>query len=136
VRLGNGALLSRFHRLLIVTTPLGKIVFEFTAPASPERHREALAIFTNTSTSDPSIARLSDASVGPALYDAIARFLDGLGVPRGLKAVGYTSADVGRLVEGTIPQRRVLDLAPGIGDVFGSDGREALQGIIEKSLEY
>jgi hydroxyacid-oxoacid transhydrogenase len=85
---------------------------------------------------DDRVARLTDADVGPALFDAIAAFLDGLGVPRGLKAVGYGAGDVARLVDGTIPQRRVLDLAPGIGDVVGSDGREALTAIIERSLEY
>lgn len=40
------------------------------------------------------------------------------------------------LVEGTLPQRRVLDLAPGIGDVIGSDGKEHLTRIMESSLEY
>jgi hydroxyacid-oxoacid transhydrogenase len=85
---------------------------------------------------DPRVSRLADADVGSALYDAIAKFLDVLGVPRGLKAVGYSKADVARLVDGTIPQRRVLDLAPGIGDVVGADGREALTGIIERSLEF
>lgn len=50
--------------------------------------------------------------------------------------MGYTAADVPRLVEGTLPQRRVLDLAPGIGDMVGEDGREALTKIIERSLEY
>jgi hydroxyacid-oxoacid transhydrogenase len=82
------------------------------------------------------VSRLPDADVGAALFDAIAQFLDGLNVPRGLKAVGYSKADVGNLVEGTIPQRRVLDLAPGIGDVVGADGKEALTRIIERSLEY
>ena len=48
----------------------------------------------------------------------------------------YKASDVDLLVEGTIPQRRVLDLAPGIGDVFGSDGREHLTKIMENSLEY
>lgn len=37
-------------------------------------------------------------------------------MPRGLKAVGYTESDVERIVQGTLPQRRVLDLAPGIGE--------------------
>ncbi|KAF9534330.1 alcohol dehydrogenase [Crepidotus variabilis] len=114
----------------------GPAVFQFTAPSSPERHREALAIFNQTTISDPSIARIPDRDIGAHLYEAIARFLDGLGVPRGLKAVGYKSSDVERLVEGTIPQRRVLDLAPGIGDVFGSDGKEHLTKIMENSLEY
>jgi hydroxyacid-oxoacid transhydrogenase len=40
------------------------------------------------------------------------------------------------LVEGTMPQRRVLDLAPGIGDVIGSDGKEHLTRIMESSMEY
>lgn len=48
----------------------------------------------------------------------------------------YTHSDVDALVEGTIPQRRVLDLAPGIGDVAGADGREHLARILEQSMEY
>lgn len=48
----------------------------------------------------------------------------------------YTSDDIPRLVEGTLPQRRVLDLAPGIGDVAGADGREYLTSIIERSMQY
>ncbi|KAK7049524.1 hypothetical protein VNI00_005555 [Paramarasmius palmivorus] len=114
----------------------GPAVFQFTSPSSPDRHREALAIFTNTNVSDPSITRIPDSEIGAYLYEAIARFLDGLGVPRGLKAVGYKSSDVGMLVEGTIPQRRVLDLAPGIGDFVGEDGRHHLTKILENSLEY
>ncbi|GBE79611.1 alcohol dehydrogenase [Sparassis latifolia] len=111
-------------------------VFQFTAPSSPSRHREALAIFHGTTPSDPTISAIPDVEIGAHLYEAIARFLDNLGVPRGLKAVGYTKADVGKLVDGTIPQRRVLDLAPGIGDVAGADGREHLTRIIENSFEY
>lgn len=111
-------------------------VFQFTAPSSPSRHREALAIFQNTTPLDPSISAIPDSAIGAHLYEAIARFLDNLGVPRGLKAVGYTKADIPSLVDGTIPQRRVLDLAPGIGDVAGADGREHLTNIIERSLEY
>lgn len=41
-----------------------------------------------------------------------------------------------RLVKGTIPQRRVLDLAPGIGDVAGEDGEHHLTNILEASLSY
>lgn len=112
------------------------LVFEFTAPSSPDRHRQALAIFKGTTVSDPSIASIPASDIGLHLYEAIARFLDGLGVPRGLKAIGYTSSDIDMLVEGTLPQRRVLDLAPGIGDFVGQDGRQHIARMLERSLEY
>ncbi|KAF7292482.1 alcohol dehydrogenase [Mycena chlorophos] len=114
----------------------GPAVFEFTAPSSPNRHREILSIFQNTNPSDPTIARIPDVDLGAHVYETIARFLDGLGVPRGLKALGYKSSDIAALADGTIPQRRVLDLAPGIGDVVGEDGREHLTRLLERSLEY
>ncbi|KAJ8509331.1 hypothetical protein ONZ45_g8505 [Pleurotus djamor] len=122
------------HGISVALT--GPAVFQFTAPSSPERHRQALAVFTSTSPSDASITKIPDSDIGTHLYEAIARFLDGLGVPRGLRAVGYKRSDVDMLVEGTMPQRRVLDLAPGIGDVVGEDGRQHLAKIIENSLEY
>ncbi|KAG8923385.1 hypothetical protein FRC01_012823 [Tulasnella sp. 417] len=122
------------HGISVALT--GPAVFKFTAPSAPDRHRLALSIFSGLPESDPSISRLPNQEVGKRLYDEIARFLDGLGVPRGLKAVGYNKGDVQRLVEGTLPQRRVLDLAPGIGDVVGEDGAEHLTGIMEDSLEY
>ncbi|GJE84391.1 iron-containing alcohol dehydrogenase [Phanerochaete sordida] len=122
------------HGVTVALT--GPAVFQFTAPSAPSRHREALAIFKHTTPSDPSIASIPDAAIGQHLYEAIAQFLDGINVPRGLKAVGYTSADIPRLVEGTLPQRRVLDLAPGVGNVAGEDGREHLTHIIENSMSY
>jgi hydroxyacid-oxoacid transhydrogenase len=79
---------------------------------------------------------IPDSEIGAHLYESIARFLDGLGVPRGLKAVGYDRNDIEKLVEGTLPQRRVLDLAPGIGDIAGEDGRHHLTRIMESSMEY
>lgn len=68
-----------------------RLVFEFTAPSSPDRHRQILAIFNSTTISDPSIARIPNSDIGRHLYEAIVRFLDGLSVPRGLKAVGSVS---------------------------------------------
>ncbi|KIY49198.1 iron-containing alcohol dehydrogenase 1 [Fistulina hepatica ATCC 64428] len=122
------------HGISVALT--GPAVFEFTAPSSPDRHRQVLAVFLRTPVSDPSVARIPDAEIGKHLHEAIARFLDNLNVPRGLKAIGYSSSDLDKLVEGTIPQRRVLDLAPGIGDVVGEDGRLLLRNILEKSLTY
>jgi len=122
------------HGISVALT--GPAVFKFTSPSSPDRHRTVLATFRGLSPSDPELARIPDADIGSYLFDAIARFLDDLGVPRGLSAVGYTSDDVPRLVQGTLPQRRVLDLAPGIGDFVGEDGHEHLTNIMHASLKY
>ncbi|KAI0036725.1 iron-containing alcohol dehydrogenase 1 [Vararia minispora EC-137] len=122
------------HGISVALT--GPAVFQFTAPSAPDRHRQVLAVFKGTTPRDASITSISDASVGQHLFEEIARFLDELGVPRGLKAVGYAREDVSMLVDGTIPQRRVLDLAPGVGDVAGEDGREHLTKLLESSLEY
>jgi hydroxyacid-oxoacid transhydrogenase len=64
------------------------LVFQFTAPSSPARHRQALAILKSTTLSDSSITNIPESEIGAYLYEAIARFLDDLDVPRGLKAVG------------------------------------------------
>ena len=122
------------HGISVALT--GPSVFKFTAPSSPDRHREALAVFRGVSQHEDSITRLPDRDVGDALYDAIARFLENLGVPRGLKAVGYTSADIPRMVDGTIPQRRLLGVAPGIANIAGEDSREHLTMILEEAMEY
>ncbi|KAI0307098.1 iron-containing alcohol dehydrogenase 1 [Multifurca ochricompacta] len=103
------------HGISVALT--GPAVFQFTAPSSPEKHRQALAVFKQTTPLDQSIT---------SIPDAIASFLDGLGVPRGLEAVGYTKADVPMLVEGTLPQRHVA----------GEDGREHLTRMLEASLRY
>lgn len=122
------------HGISVALT--GPAVFQFTAPSSPSRHREALALFRDTTPSDPSISRLPDSSIGEALYDAIAKFLDGLGMPRGLNAVGYTKNDLENLVKGAIPQRRLLSLAPNIGNVDEEEGKEHLRWILDHSMSY
>ena len=81
-------------------------VFRFTASANPARHlRAAEALGAN-------VSGVKDADAGRILADRIVWFMERLGVPNGLKAVGYSSSDIPRLVEGTLPQHRVTKLSP------------------------
>jgi hydroxyacid-oxoacid transhydrogenase len=81
-------------------------VFRFTASANPSRHLQAAEALGANVTG----ARTADA--GQILADRITWFMHRLDVPNGLKAVGYTSADIPGLVEGTLPQHRVTKLSP------------------------
>lgn len=77
-----------------------------------------------------------DGSLGQAVRETLVSFLDSLGeMPRGLTGVGYGEADVDALVEGMLPQKRVLSLAPNVADLEGQ-GREQLEGIIRASLTW
>jgi len=81
-------------------------VFRFTASANPARHLIAAeALGANVSGA-------KEADAGRILSDRIIWFMERLGVPNGLKAVGYSSADIPQLVEGTLPQHRVTKLSP------------------------
>jgi hydroxyacid-oxoacid transhydrogenase len=81
-------------------------VFRFTASANPERHllaAEALGV---------NVSGVTHADTGRVLADRITWFMERLGVPNGLKALGYSSSDIPALVEGTLPQHRVTKLSP------------------------
>jgi hydroxyacid-oxoacid transhydrogenase len=81
-------------------------VFRFTAAANPARHLQgAEALGAN-------VAGANEADAGKILADRVVWFMDRLAIPNGLKAVGYTSADIPKLVAGTLPQHRVTKLSP------------------------
>jgi len=81
-------------------------VFRFTAPADPQLHLDAAKLMGQ----DISAARPEDA--GDVLSGAIVALMRRVGMPNGLKAVGYGPEDVDKLVEGTLPQHRVTKLSP------------------------
>ena len=81
-------------------------VFRFTGQSDPERHLEAARLMG----ADVSKAKKKDA--GEILANAFITLMKKTGMPNGLSAVGYTSKDVDKMVEGTLPQRRVLNISP------------------------
>ncbi len=81
-------------------------VFRFTASANPERHLLAARLMGV----DTSGARPEEA--GELLAKAIIDLMRRTGMPNGLSAVGYGPEDVDALVEGALPQHRVIKLSP------------------------
>jgi hydroxyacid-oxoacid transhydrogenase len=81
-------------------------VFRFTAQANPGRHLYAARLMG----ADVSAARPEEA--GDLLAGTIAELMRRTGMPNGLSTVGYSAADVDRLVDGTLPQHRVTKLSP------------------------
>ncbi|UCE56605.1 MAG: iron-containing alcohol dehydrogenase [Desulfobacterales bacterium] len=81
-------------------------VFRFTAPANPEIHLYAAKLMGV----DVSDAKPEDA--GEILAGAVIDLMRKVGMPNGLAAVGFSSDDVDKLVEGTLPQHRVTKLSP------------------------
>jgi hydroxyacid-oxoacid transhydrogenase len=110
-----------------VTAPA---VFRFTGPSNPERHLAAAEIFGKD------ISGVKRESAGEALSEALAEFLINLGdQPRGLKALGFTQDHIDELIEGTIPQQRVLNLAPNLSRELEAE-KEDLRKLFEDSMEY
>lgn len=110
-----------------VTSPA---VFQFTAASNPDRHLQAAECF------GVDISNAKRESAGEILADALRRFLSDLGdQPAGLKALGFGSEHIDDLVEGTIPQARVLMLAPNLARELQTE-REQLRGLFEQSLTH
>jgi hydroxyacid-oxoacid transhydrogenase len=97
-------------------------VFRFTASASPARHLQA----SEALGADVSRARPEDA--GTILADRITWYMQRLKMPNGLRAIGYSTADIPALVEGTLPQHRVTKLSP------RPAGAEQLSALFEDAM--
>ena len=88
---------------VILTAPA---VFRWTASTDPGRHLEMAAAMGADTAGVPA------ADAGECLAATIIDLMRATGMPNGLAAIGYTEADVERLVEGTAPQHRVTKLSP------------------------
>lgn len=105
-------------------------VFRFTAPSNPERHLIAAEAF------GVDISNVKAESAGEVLAEALMKFLQDLGdQPKGLKELGFGSEHIDALVEGTIPQARVLSLAPGLATELQAE-KEQLRGLYEDAMSY
>jgi alcohol dehydrogenase class IV len=82
-------------------------VFRFTYPTAPERHLRAAELL-----GAPVAALASDADRREALPRALLALMRDVGMPNGLRGVGYVERDVPALVEGTLKQPRLLSGAP------------------------
>jgi hydroxyacid-oxoacid transhydrogenase len=110
-----------------VTAPA---VFKFTGPSNPDRHLAAAEVFGKD------VSNAKKESAGEILSEALAEFLVKIGdQPRGLKALGFGSEHVEDLVEGTLPQKRVLILAPNLSMEVNEE-RDQLRGLFEEAMEY
>ncbi|KAF2494714.1 putative Fe-containing alcohol dehydrogenase [Lophium mytilinum] len=111
-----------------VTAPA---VFKFTGASNPERHLAAAECF------GVDISQVKKESAGEVLSEALANFLVKLGdQPRGLMALGFKKEHISGLVEGTIPQARVLMLAPSLDATNLDVEREQLTRLFEDAMEY
>lgn len=105
-------------------------VFRFTGASNPERHLLAAEAF------GVDISNVKKESAGEVLAEALTKFLEDLGdQPKGLKALGFGSEHIDGLVEGTIPQARVLMLAPGLASELQAE-KEQLRALFEDAMTH
>ena len=101
---------------VIVTAPAA---FRYTYAAAPERHRRAAELLAGESLPD------ADEESLPRL---LLELRDDVGVPTGLRELGYDVEDVDALVEGALKQQRLLVVSP------REAGAEELAAILRASL--
>jgi alcohol dehydrogenase class IV len=80
--------------------------FRFTAPTDPDKHARIADLLGVTT------GGLSAMDAAMMLPEAIIRLMQDIGCPNGLSAVGYTEADIPRMVEGGWKQQRLLVGSP------------------------
>lgn len=96
--------------------------FRFTFDADPARHVRAAELLLG----DRDRPKVSDDR--DLLPRVLMDLMSDIGIPNGVGAVGYTSADIPDLVDGALKQQRLLATCP------KPVGEEDLAGVFERSL--
>ncbi len=99
-------------------------VFRFTYTSAPERHLRAAELLGAPT------AGLSEADRREALPRALISLMRDVGMPDGLRGVGYSEGDVPALIEGTLKQPRLLSGAP------RAVGARELDRILRDAMRY
>jgi alcohol dehydrogenase class IV len=99
-------------------------VFRHVASTQPARHLEAAALLG----ADVRGARDEDA--GAIVAETMIGLMRAIAIPNGLGGVGYDARDVPALVDGALPQQRLLDNAP------SPMTREVLATLFQGALAY
>jgi alcohol dehydrogenase class IV len=98
-------------------------VFRATSSSAPARHFEAAQLL------GADTIRAADHEGGELLAQRFTHLMREVALPNGLAGVGYVRADITNLVEGTLPQQRLLQNAPIATDAG------VLGELFERSLE-
>jgi len=102
---------------VIVTTPA---VFRFTYDSDPSKHLKAAELLKGTTIDNPGPESLP--------YELI-KIMKDVGIPSGIKELGYTKEDIPEIITGAVKQQRLLSIAP--KNVNEND----LQNILTQSMQ-
>ena len=97
-------------------------VFRATGALAPDRHVEAAMLLGGDASGDP--------DAGELLAAQVIRLMRAIGIPNGIAGVGYGATDIAGLVDGTMPQHRLLANAP------CEMTRPLLASLFERALHY
>jgi hydroxyacid-oxoacid transhydrogenase len=92
------------HGLAVLLT--SPAVYRFTASMNPEQHLNVARLM------GADLSRASTGDAGEILASALIDLMRKTGMPNGLRAIGYSPADIPQMVAGTIPQQRLTKLSP------------------------
>jgi hydroxyacid-oxoacid transhydrogenase len=106
---------------VIVNAPA---VFRLLGPAAAARHLRAAEAM------GADIRNIPDERAGDVLAERVISLMRATGIPNGLSALGYGEADIEALTDRTLPQKRLLDIAP------QEISRDDLNNLFADSMRY